>query len=402
MKFLSVLYLLCIIFLFSACDKDRDILIDNPISYDFNRNNESTVSFEGQTTRILMGDEFITALSDFSVSEDKLRELFSNETSEGGDANPFINELLNASTKSIRSKIAASNDFFTANTAESAEIKADFDSWITGQVNEVFPRRNELASKGNAGQIADGTTVRYINAKGLEYNQMINKSLIGALMVDQISNHYLSSDVLDESDNRELNDSEATVEGKSYTRMEHKWDEAYGYLFGASTDKINPLLTLGEDKFLNKYLGRVNDDIDFSGIATDIFNAFKLGRAAIVAGDYVVRDEQSEIIKGLVGQVVGIRAVYYLQQAKNVLPRTSNNFGPAFHDLSEGLGFIYSLRFIRKANSSEALFSKNEVDGFIYELLNNNGFWDVTPSLLDNISVSIASKFDFTVSQAGE
>ena len=41
------------------------------------------------------------------------------------------------------------------------------------------------------------------NAGGLEYNQLVNKGLIGALMVDQMLNNYLSAAVLDEADNRE-------------------------------------------------------------------------------------------------------------------------------------------------------------------------------------------------------
>jgi len=402
MKYLSSIYILSLIVIFSSCDKDPIVVIDNPASYEFLRNNLSTVSFDGQTTRIEMGSEFITSLSDFSNSIEFLNEQFSNQSITGGDVNPFINNALNSSTKSIKSKVATSYDLFSTNTVESAEIKQDFESWISGQVNEVFPRQNELASVGNAGQIADGTNVRYVNAKGVEYNQLINKSLIGALMVDQISNHYLSSDILDEADNRVLNDAGTAEDGESYTTMEHKWDEAYGYLFGASTDKGNPLATLGEDDFLNKYLSRVDDDPDFNGIAFDIFEAFKLGRAAIVAGDYEVRDEQARIIKDLVGQVIGIRAVYYLQQAKKVLPTSGNDFGPAFHDLSEGLGFIYSLRFIKQVNSSDALFSRTEITDLMNQLLDKNGLWDVTPTVLDNVSESISEKFDFTILEAGE
>ena len=109
-------------------------------------------------------------------------------------------------------------------------------------------------------------------------------------------------------------------EGKSYTTMEHKWDEAYCYLFGVSSDESDPLATLGEDAFLNKYLSRVERDSDFEGIAQQVFDAFKLGRAAIVAGDYSVRDEQANIIRELISKVIAVRAVYYLQQGKNGIP----------------------------------------------------------------------------------
>ena len=397
--FLSCLALMTLV---SCGDDEPTIEINNPATYEFQRNGASTVSFTGQTTRILMATELISAMKDFSNSSELLLEMYSNSTASGGDADPFSDAALNESTKSIKSKVAASRDFFSSNTAESALIKADFEEWITAQVTEIFPNQNELAAPGKAGQIADGSSVRYVSAKGLEYDQMVNKSLIGALMVDQLSNNYLGTSVLDEADNRELNDAGTPATDKNYTTMEHKWDEAYGYLFGASTDASNPLVTLGEDAFLNKYVARVNGDSDFLNIANDIFEAFKLGRAAIVAGDYTVRDEQAEIIRDLIAQVIAVRAVYYLQQGKKALPTSGNDYGPAFHDLSEGLGFIYSLRFIREANSSTSLFNRSEVDGFIDQLLANNGFWDVTSSTLDAISESIADKFDFTVAQAGE
>jgi len=74
-------------------------------------------------------------------------------------------------------------------------------------------------------------------------------------------------------------------------------------------------------------------------------DAFKRGRAAIVAGDYDERDVQADIIKEKISWVIGIRAIYYLQQGK---------------------------------------------------------FWDITPAILDEISEEIASKFDFTVAEAAK
>jgi hypothetical protein len=77
--------------------------------------------------------------------------------------------------------------------------------------------------------------------------------------------------------------------------MEHKWDEALGYLYGLEEDETAP--ELGVDSFLNKYLDKVEGDSDFAGIADEIYDAFKLGRAAIVAKNYTVRDEQVEILR---------------------------------------------------------------------------------------------------------
>jgi len=399
----TYLYLFLTLFIFASCSDDEETTpsVEAPDTYTFERDGNSTVSFSGQTTRILMGEELISAMKDFSSTEETLLEMFRNETATGGDANPFASADLNDATKNIKSKTAASADFFVANTTESSEIKADFEAWISKQVDEVFPNEMVAAEAGIAGQIADGSSTRYVSATGLEYNQLVNKSLIGALMTDQALNNYLSTAVLDEADNRVQNDDEMVAEGKNYTTMEHKWDEAYGYLYGTSQDPASPNATIGDDdSFLNKYIARVESDEDFAGIADDIFNAFKLGRAAIVAGDYDLRDEQANIIREKISLVIAVRAVYYLQAGKTAIEGES--YGTAFHDLSEGYGFVYSLRFTRQPNTDSPYFTKSEVDAFIESIMGDgqNGLWDVEPSTLDDVSEEIAAKFGFTVAQA--
>lgn len=393
----------CTILLFASCGKDDDTSkrIEVPETYDFLRAGQSSVSFDGQTTRILMAEELISALKGFNTNETTLLEMYANETIAGEDANPFTNADLNASTKSIRSKTAASIDYFSSNTVDAAEIKNQFANWISAQVTEVAPAQNQLASPGIPGQIADGTSTRYVNANGLEYNQIVNKGLIGALMVDQILNNYLSPSVLDAGENMNQNDLGITEEGKSYTTMEHKWDEAYGYLYGNSANQADPNLSIGsDDSFLNKYTGSVDADADFTGIANDIFEAFKMGRAAIVAGDYQVRDEQARIIRNKISEIIAVRAVFYLQQGKNAI--LNNNTGSAFHNLSEGYGFIYSLQFTRNPSSNNPHFSKSEVENFLSSLLNDgaNGLWDIKPETLEFLSEAIVTQFDFTLEMA--
>jgi len=90
--------------------------------------------------------------------------------------------------------------------------------------------------------------------------------------------------------------------------------------------------------------------------------------------------------------------VYYLQQGKANLDVDN---GSAFHDLSEGFGFIYSLRFTRDVTTDVPQLSTSVIDGYIDSLLENNGFWDVSDDTLDEISSSIANAYGFTVEQAG-
>jgi hypothetical protein len=388
----------------SSCDNEDNPKpsVEAPATYVFERNGQTTVSFSGQTTRIQMGEELVSALKDFSSSEELLLEMFRNAKADGSDANPFSDANLNNATQSIKSKTAASRDFFFTNAADASLIKADFETWINKQVDETFPNENVAAAPGVAGQIADGSSTRYVSAMGLEYDQLVNKGLIGALMVDQALNNYLGTAVLDEGSNRADNDNEVLADGSNYTTMEHKWDEAYGYLYGTSADSADPNATIGsDDSFLNKYIGRLEGDEDFAGVAADLFEAFKLGRAAIVAKDYDLRDEQANIIREKVSVVIAVRAVYYLQQAKIAI--ADKNFGPAFHDLSEGYGFIYSLQFTRRPNTDQPYFTKAEVDGMLSKLLGDgpNGLWDVQTGTLDDLSETIAGQFDFSVAEAG-
>ncbi|MGB3592294.1 MAG: DUF4856 domain-containing protein [Nonlabens sp.] len=388
-----------LLILLASCSDDDSIVVTAPRviapdTYNFERDGNSSVNFAGQTTRIKMAEELISLLKSPGVSIERLDAMIAHEE---GSSN-FMDPTLNASNKNVRSKIAASRDFFFTNNTNAQAIKSDFDAYLTGQVDEVFPAWELTASAGSAGQLqeAGGGPVRYINAKGLEYDQAFTKGLIGALMIDQINNHYLSTSILDEGDNRENNTAGITVAGTNYTTMEHKWDEAFGYLYGAEPDASNPALNV--DSFLSKYLNRARNDSDFAGIENEIYDAFKLGRAAIVAGNYELRDLQASIIRARLNDIIGIRAVYYLQQAKNSL---NTNPAAAFHDLSEGYGFIYSLQFTRDLHDGEPLFNRNEVTGYLDLLMQGHGFWDVTPATLDQLSAQISSRFSFSIAQAG-
>ncbi|PQJ32155.1 DUF4856 domain-containing protein [Nonlabens arenilitoris] len=384
------------IFLTTSCDNDDDMTANNviaPATYSFTRGTESTVSYSGQTTRIAMAEEIKTAFKETTTTETQLANMFAHVAG----SNDFSDADLNASDKSVRSKVAASADYFSSNATDAAAIRADFDNYISSQVNDIFPAWNNTASAGVPGQIqqAGGGTIRYVNAKGLEYDQAFAKGLLGALMSDQILNNYLSTTVLDESTNRADNDNDILVSGKNYTNMEHKWDEAFGYLYGAEPDATAPVLD--QDSFLSEYIDRVESDADFAGIASTIYDAFKLGRQAIVDKNYSVRDEQAAIIRENISLIPAVRAVFYLQNGKDNL---TTDPARAFHGLSEAYGFIYSLQFTRNPITDAPYFSKTEVDNYLNQLMTGNGFWDVTPATLDQISDDIAARFNFTTTQA--
>ncbi len=413
---------------FVACDNDDEVnVITNPgpdpkitdptfeipATYVFERDGASTVSFGGQTTRLAQGKEVLSGLKDYAATEVSIDKKFA-------DGEGFSDASLNGS-KNIRSKVAESIDFFKDADGNRIETLSDpireyFDELIENQVslflNGQYADVTEVpvAEDGKAGVLGGK---RLVNERGLEYDQAFNKGLIGALTLDQIINDYIS---LTEVKSIQDANTAGTLDGDdNFTEAEHFWDEAYGYLYGASnTDALaNPdSVHLDKDnvtdKFLYKYVQRVNGDDDFEGIAGEIFKAFLTGRAAIVAKDYTEVSKQAAILRQKLSEVIAIRAVYYLQQGKvGVKVGAEVTNGNAFHDLSEGYGFIYSLQFTQDAEGNP-FFSAADVKGFLDKLdadtATSKGFWKYTADQtdLDDISNAIAAKFDFTVAQAAE
>ena len=388
--------------------EDIDAEFNVPSTYVFERENVSTVSFGGQTTRLSMAKEILGYLAiDSGKSKEALEAAFAHTAG----ASDFSTDELNESSKSVKSKVAASDDLFgdkplAKQPKEAEEEKKAIQDLMSGflkkQVTEVVPNRLVEAAPGVAGFVADfEDTRRYVSAKGLEYNQAFNKGLIGALIVDQVLNNYLGDNRIENSDYIEKNTSETTESGKNYTKYEHHFDEAYGYVYGdASVDGKSPSTPEG-DKFLFKYIAKVNGDSDFEGIQEEIFNAFKLGRSAVVAKEYDVLRDAIEILQYNISKVIGVRAVYYLQSGKKDL--ASEATASALHGLSEGYGFIYSLQFTRNPETNAPYFTFAEVNAMIAKLEKGNGFWDLTNGVvLDEISNQISAKFDFTTAQAAE
>ncbi|EWH12124.1 cadherin [Catenovulum agarivorans DS-2] len=87
----------------------------------------------------------------------------------------------------------------------------------------------------NAEAFAAGTVSSvYVTADGQDLKQLIQKFLLGAVAFQQGADDYLGDDV----DGKGLKaDNTAIVENKTYTNLEHQWDEGFGY-FGAARDYL--------------------------------------------------------------------------------------------------------------------------------------------------------------------
>ena len=417
-----------------SCSSDDDVTTDPdeegpddeqliiPDTYSFTRAGQSTVRIPGQVERIAMLEEIDVAFIDFDgstyggFSVATLNGLFTNDGSVTWTNSFLANTVLegsgdlNTSSRQLRNTVADSEDYFEGpgNATEPAQVRAFLDDLIERQVSEVLPAITQEATPGNAGQLADGTSTRFVNNDGWEINEVFEKSLIGSLQLDQVVNNYIGANLLDQGTNREDNDNEVPRnDSGTDTQMEHFWDEGFGYIYGLSCDIEDVARDLGEnDGNFNNYLDLVNDDEDFRGIADDIFTAFVTGRAAITASDYDLRDEQTAILRELLSEVMAIRTVFYLQQGRIKLESaragTGGEFGDAFHDISEGMGFLLGLRYTQNPNTNAPYYTPEEVQGFFDNLLadGSNGLWDVESSTIDAVSEAIAAPFGFTRAMA--
>ena len=352
------IFLMLTIFVFS-CDSDSDddgsSLITAPDTYEFTRSGSSSVSFSGQTTRLNQADELYGALN-AETDEASLMLMFAG--SDGSSAG-FSNPDLNGTSKLIRSKTAAST------LAGSATTKARFDAMISDFASNVVPNFNGDAMQGVAGAMTtiDGGSTYEFNAMGQEVDQTFFKGLIGAFTLDQIVNNYIHPNQLDSGTRIDDNDNDILSGDNNYTDMEHKWDEGFGYLYGQEPDISVSGTTPGavNGNLLMKYFEKVNDNYE-PGIAQVVYDAFIMGRTAIVNKDYTLRDQQADIIQVELSKVIGYYSIHYLNDYLNKIQ--TGNIAGAFHALSEAHGFILSLQFTNNGND-EPFMDKATVEYFL-------------------------------------
>ena len=318
----------------------------------------TSVDFSGQSTRIAMLKELDAHMKSWTtgtVDANKLKNMFANTNS------PFANADLNAATdKTIISKTAVSFSAVDAET-ERNRFKSFFDAQATASLSRL-----DSAYEGHAGKLGN----YLVNEKGFEYAQFVQKGMMGALMLDQISNVYLGTD-------KQAADNSVIVSGKNYTQLEHHWDEAYGYL---TSNAYFPMkdpndATKWLESFLGSYVRQVGDP-------TLVYMAFLKGRAAIVNKDDATRNAQIEYIRTTLEKAVATICISYLNKANDATTNAAR-----FHALSEATGFLYSLRFAYNAKVN-ATKSNQLMD----QLMNKpGGFWDLTIADIDAVREEIAT-----------
>ena len=324
-----------------------------PTTYTFTDDDgNNTVSYGGQTIRLEMMAEMTTYMktantAGTSVSAATLKDMYANDNYTWTDA-PGLG--MTGSSKQLKSKTAEGD----------AGIQAMFEVYMDsiGAISATTTSGVENGAPGTAGVYPnDGVKGPYLmSANGVEYTQLIEKGLMCAVFMNQMTVNYLGG--LSTDDNSAASDPSA---GKYYTEMEHHWDEAYGY-FTSAVDYP----TSGTDRFWGKY---ANSRESLLSTATKIGDAFRLGRAAISNDDYTVRDAQVAIIRNEMEKVCAGTAIHYLNDAKaNIGDVTARN-----HFVSEAVAFLEGLKYGYNAISGTGM-SSAQVDvalAFIGDDYNN-------------------------------
>ena len=201
--------------------------IDMPTAYVFDsrfNDSESSVAYSGQTVRNLLLQDlkiFIDNLGKEGAEPATVEDLLQfyayddglnlESLTTGGDMPVVENRYSSISTgKNLSGKI-------------SSEVVIGYGKTADELVREWF----EIIAVNSQDADKLGTPAVYTDDNGVDLTQMINKVLIGAVPYYQATGVYLGGLLEDENG--------SPVEGKSYTEMEHHWDEAFGY-FGAARD----------------------------------------------------------------------------------------------------------------------------------------------------------------------
>lgn len=335
-----------------------------PSTYVFlDGSNQSTVNFDGQKQRLEMLSEMVVYMKTgntvgTTLSASQLKAMYANNAYTWADA-PGLG--MTGSTKQLKDKTAAGD----------IGIQAMFENYMDSiAVHSSLNFSNSTETYGQAGVWTNGTKSYLMSGTGFEYGQLIEKGLMCAVFMNQMTVNYFGT--LADDDNT------TPLAGKTYTEMQHHWDEAFGYF----TSEID-YPTNGTDRFWGKYAQGSNETLLSTG--TNIMNAFLKGRAAIDNNDYATRDAQITIIRDQIEKVCAGTAIHYLNEAKaNITNPTIKN-----HVLSEAIAFIDGLRYGYNSINGVSITSA-EIDmalGYI-----GNDFNSVTITNLNLAIDLIASK----------
>lgn len=329
---LPFLLLLASVLVWNGCKKckDGEICFDVPSSYTFDN-----VSYNGQIARLNMMEEMTTYMKTANtagtvVDATVLKEMYANE----GNHFSFYSEGKQLRNKTFSLDVAEFENYMDA---------------IAQASQSTVPGSNGVAGVVESN---DGSKKYLFDENGMEYTQLIEKGLMGAVFYYQATAVYLSEDRIGAAvDNQNI------VAGEG-TDMEHHWDEAFGYL-GVPTDFPGNLVGV---RFHGKYCNSRDGQL---GTNQALMDAFILGRAAISNDDDDIKWEQVDVIRSEWERVIAGTAIHYLNGARADLADDALRN----HQLSEAIAFTKSLKYgpFKRISSAEMQQVMDLIGNNLYE-----------------------------------
>ncbi|MFT7343590.1 MAG: hypothetical protein ACI9XP_000164 [Lentimonas sp.] len=328
-----------------------------PSTYTFtDANGNSTVSYSGQTDR-LSHLESITSYAKSGTANiltaQNLKDMYVNLNGNGNGQFSF------SSTKQLKNKCFALDEGLYEQYMDSIAVASQ--------------SNGQTASQGQAGILASGTSSYLFAKNGIEYTQLLEKGIMGGVLMYQALNVYFGDDKMN-VDNTAAVDPGA---GEYYTKMEHHFDEAFGY-FGVDIDFPNTI----PSEFWGEYCDKQNSTLGSNEI---MISNFRKGRAAI-SNDYLGdRDAAILQIRKTWEEVSAYQAVTYIDQAISFFGNDQAKF---LHVLSEAYAFAYNLKYApletRRLSNAE---HESMMDLFPLD------FYAITLPELNDIKSAILAKY---------
>jgi len=316
----TFLLIMLSLFIYTGCEDDHDheeenkvVKIQEPTTYTFNsRFSEgvSSVSYSGQVVRNLLINDIKTQMG-----------------TDAGKKNPATLLSMMANDDANRAILSASG-LTTVQTKYHDISTSHLNDRLTAVASYTIP-----GYEANAGTLVNGWVQETVangktRASGIRLDQMTQKTLWGAISYWQATSKYMSKIPTD--------DNSVAVEGKSYTAMEHHWDESFGY-FGAALD-YNTGYTDDNDRKSSPYFDSNSDGkIDFKteynvgwavtaakrdlctgcdaglDFTKTIFDAYIKGRTMIVNQEPLAKIlEQRDLIMATWEKVVAAVTIHYI------------------------------------------------------------------------------------------
>lgn len=327
-----------------------------PTTYNF-----SNVSYTTSTTHIAMLAEMTgyirsthttTQTTQPTLNAQKLKDMYANAASQ------FTTTGLSASGIQLKDQ--------TSNVASLQTIlEASYDDAATTSTFAAATPTTQSASSGVAGKLISPSRAILVDANGLEYKELTEKGLMGAVL------YYQATTILT---NIATYDNTTLVGGT--TAQEKAWDEAFGY-FGVPIDFPTNLTGL---KNWGSYCNSVNTAI---GSNATMMNAFLKGRAAITNKDNTARDEARTTVINTWERFAAAKCIAYMKGAKSNFAQDADRH----HNLSEGIGFINAFAYNPSKTITNAQIA--QLQGYF-----STNLYNVTVADMDNVISTLATIFN--------